>query len=161
MQPNQKPLQHSLTPAERIIAGLDDYPLMAIWRIALGFLFPLLYQLKLSAHTSQWSVVVWFLILLLCLRLVPVLLRKLVPFSSGLMVTWEQRRSLAKIYDSYQWAKLIWFGLGIALYMSILGGWNEMWGLLVLFSVLGGGCGLAIWQIKYAVRNRPNSLRYL
>src|SRR5262245_49453647 len=158
MQPNQKPLQITLTPCERIIASLDDYPWSAIWRIALGFLFALLYQRASSDHRSQWFLVAWFLILLLSLRIVPTLLRKLFPFSYGLTVTWQERRGTAKTYDSYQWAKLTWFGIGIAFQMSFWGAWNEIASMLVLFCILAGGWGLAIWQLKYAVRNRPNSL---
>jgi hypothetical protein len=161
MQPSQKPIQPTLTASENIIASLDDYPWSAIWRIAFGFLFALIYERTFTGHRSQWVVVVWFLTLLISLRIVPILLRKVFPFTSGLRVTWQQRRSVAKLHDSYQWAKLLWFGLGLALYISVLGVWNEMWTLLVLFCVLGGGWGLAIWHRKYAVRNRANNLTHL
>lgn len=50
------------------------------------------------------------------LRLVPAVLRRIFPFSSEAKDLWFQRRNLGKRYDSYQWQKLFWLGLGMLPY---------------------------------------------
>ena len=52
---------------------------------------------------------------LFLLRLVPAALRRLLPFSTETQDVWRERRRLGKRYDSYQWRKLLWIGLGISL----------------------------------------------
>jgi len=62
-----------------------------------------------------WSLACFFLAGLFLLRLVPAILRRLLPFSAETQEVWRERRKLGKRYDSYQLRKLLWIGVGIGL----------------------------------------------
>jgi hypothetical protein len=56
-----------------------------------------------------------------------------------------QRRDIAKRFDSYLWRKLLWFGIGMAMYAALTSGG----GLLIGFSVvvIVAGClGEYAWR---------------
>ena len=87
-----------------------------------------------------------FLALLIGLRVGPAVLRKLLPFSDEGKQIWFDRRQLAKRYDSYQWRKLFWVGLGQLLYAAVGGGLMTGEWLLTAVCLIGGGAGLIIWR---------------
>ncbi len=87
---------------------------VSAWRLACAFrrLFA-----RLSGGSDQiWIDLVLFLALLIGLRVVPAVLRELLPFSAEAKQIWFDRRQIAKRYDSYQWQKLFWVGLGLLPY---------------------------------------------
>lgn len=139
---------------ERIIVLLDSYPWSALYRVGLGYLLPLLYYRISSEDNSGLMAILWFLSLLIGLRLFPAILRKLLPFSREVQAVWAERRQAAKRYDSYQWRKLLWFGIGIACYMGVSGRiWNSLFGVLAVFCMIGGGVGIILWRNKRINQN--------
>jgi hypothetical protein len=60
------------------------------------------------------------------------------------------RRRTAKYFDSYQWRKLLWFGLGMALYMLPAGHFISQPSGLAAFCIATGAFGTARWRIVSA-----------
>jgi len=100
---------------ERLLLALEERPWNAVYRMAIGFSAFLLYWRLYGFHASGWSLACFLLAGLFLLRLVPAVLRRLLPFSAETQEVWRERRRLGKRYDSYQWRKLLWIGLGIGL----------------------------------------------
>jgi len=131
---------------ERITLRIEQYPWSGFYRIGLGCVLPLLYCRISSKGVSEWFLVLWFLSCLFALRLFPAVLRNVFPFSKEVKGIWAERREIAKRYDSYQWRKLIWFGIGMACYVVLSGTWNAVVVALTAFCVLGGGIGVFVWR---------------
>jgi hypothetical protein len=138
-----------LSPYERVIIGLDRNPWAAWYRVCIGYLVPWSY-FQIWSHTDSKMAVLWFICCLIALRLFPAILRKLLPFDVGVKAIWAHRRQIAKIYDSYQWSKLFWFGLGMASFALISKTWYGVIGAIAIFCILGGGFGIFIWQRNLA-----------
>jgi hypothetical protein len=103
-------------------------------------MLPLFSRLS-GGNTSDWWLIVWFVGALFALRLIPAVLRKILPFSPETKAVWYKRRQDAKRYDSYQWKKLLWIGIGLAGYVCV---WDEprsMGGALAVFCLASGGLG--------------------
>lgn len=142
-------LGHRLTvprPFERAILRLDSFPWDAAYRTLIGFaVFPTASFLG-GRQPSGWMVIVVLVGVLLILRMIPALVRKLVPFSDAAQVLWSERRQLAKRYDCYQWRKLFWIGVGLAMYVAV---WREARTLGIFcasFCLLSGAVGFARWR---------------
>jgi hypothetical protein len=102
---------------ETLLRRLDTPPWSAAYRMAIGFSVPLLLAWSRDDPASDWRLLPLFLFALLMLRLVPALVRRLLPFSADVRDHWARQRLVAKRVDSYQWRKLLWFGLGLAAYL--------------------------------------------
>jgi hypothetical protein len=133
---------------ERIAVLLDQSPYGAIYRIAIGyFLVPLSTHFPLSVRPGL-SLASWFVGVLLALRLVPVVLRKVLPFSQRAIAVWAERRQIAKRFDSYQWRKLVWFGIGLSAYAVSSRQFGGTSAALTVFCVAGGVLGILAWRQK-------------
>jgi hypothetical protein len=95
---------------------------------------------------SITSFLLFFAGILVLLRVVPLCLRTLLPFSKEVQAVWFGRRMLSKQYDSYQWRKLFWIGLGLTGYTILFGDIRTTHGVLALVCLLGGGAGLWVWH---------------
>ena len=126
------------------MATLDELPWGALYRIVLGFMVPLLYYQVFSKHHPWGFLLLWCLVLI-SLRVFPAIFRKLVSVSGELAKIWAQRRKTARLYDSYQWGKVIWFGIGMACYMAVHGNSDSIVGALTLFFIISGALGLSIF----------------
>ena len=141
------------TPVEDLLLHVDEPPFDACIRIAIGFAtLPMLERVtQLSGlGSSLWVLVPLFLGVLFLLRLVPAVLRKLLPFSPSVKSVWAERRQLAVRYDSYQWQKLFWIGIGLIGYAGVS---NRVWsvqGCLAAACLVSGAFGLASWRGKKA-----------
>jgi hypothetical protein len=80
------------------------------------------------------------------MRVAPAVVRQAVPFGETLRTTWSERRQLAKRFDSYQWQKLLWIGLGMTLFVWQSGRQSTPVVALALFSVVSGAMGLGFWR---------------
>lgn len=139
---------------ERILLLLDQFPCGAAYRIAIGyFLVPLSSYLPASVHPG-WNLASWFLGVLLALRLVPVVIRKILPFPERVIAVWAERRQIAKHFDSYQWRKLVWFGVGLAAYALSSRQFGGASAALTVFCVAGGALGILAWRHR-SVTGRP------
>ena len=92
-----------------------------------------------------WTFPALFLGMLVALRVVPAVLRHILPFSVEAKTIWAERRNIAKQYDSYQWQKLFWIGLGLLPYAAIGGGLKIGELVVTLICLIGGGAGLLLW----------------
>lgn len=130
---------------ERFVVSLDVMPWSAIWRMALGLVIPPMLNALSGGRDRIWFSLGLFLGLLLLLRIVPVILRRVGPFSRDAKDIWADRRSLSKQHDSYQWQKLFWIGLGMLPALAI--GKEPSSAALVIAAIclIGGGAGLFFW----------------
>src|SRR5687768_7942250 len=95
---------------EKLSLKLDVFPLGAILRCALGWLLGLTYSAFAQGRVPDWGILFLFMAVLLALRIVPLVARKILRFTSETLAIWEARRRISKYYDSYQWQKLFWIG---------------------------------------------------
>jgi hypothetical protein len=131
---------------ERWLVRADAMPWGAFFRIAIGYEFVNVHLSSSAQHALGWNLVAWFIVLLVALRVIPAILRKLLPFSPEANAIWAQRRMLAKRFDSFQWQKLLWFGVGMLACMLASRRVERPVALLALFCVVGGGLGMALWR---------------
>jgi hypothetical protein len=131
---------------ERFIALLDDYPWSAFYRVGLGYVMLPSFSLLCGKDFHDWCVVGAFLGTLLSIRLVMAVLRKVLPFSNEVRTIWAERRQMAKRFDSYQWQKLFWLGIGMACYAMTSAKFGGVLGVLAVFSLTSGGLGVLLWR---------------
>jgi hypothetical protein len=135
------------TRAQKLLLAIDAFPLDALWRIAAGFaVFPLA-DLFFGKKDSVGSSLGGLLGVLLLIRLLPLVIRKSIPFSMAVAQTWRERRGTAKNYDSYQWKKMLWVGIGMLSYIAVS---DLFWvGRISIASacVLLGGIGMLRWRL--------------
>ena len=104
---------------------------------------------RLSAKDDHGlSLVFWFVGVLFALRVVPAILRKALPFSRQVTVIWAERRRMAKRFDSYQWQKLFWFGIGLAAYAISPGEFGGIARALTVFCLVSGALGFLVQRWK-------------
>jgi hypothetical protein len=114
--------------------------------MALGYLVMPIWSATVRAQTADWTLFPFFLVMLVSLRVVPALLRNLLSFEGSMQAIWAERRQLAKRFDSYQWQKLFWIGLGLALYAWQSGGRFRPLQVLTFICLLSGAIGLLTWR---------------
>lgn len=131
---------------ENFLIGFDSGPLSAIYRVAIGFGIAPLFRAFSRGYDPIWMFPAVFIGLLVALRVVPAVLRLALPFSAEAKAIWAGRRDLAKQYDSYQWKKLFWIGLGLLLYVVTAGDARNGEVVLVLICLIGGGLGQLAWR---------------
>src|SRR5258705_12339522 len=96
---------------------MDEQPWAGLLRAAVGFVTVPAWFAVARNRWAEWTLLPFFLAVLISLRVVPFAVRKVVPVSAAIHAMWTERRRLAKRFDSYQWQKLLWIGLGLAAYM--------------------------------------------
>ena len=147
-----------MKPFERFLIAFDSGPWGAVFRVALGFAIVPVFRMVLGGRDSVWMFLAAFLALLVALRVVPVVLRKVLPFSAQAKTIWAERRFLGKRYDSYQWQKLFWIGVGLLLQIVIAGGAREGELLVTIVCLIGGSLGLLMWRkIKTSRQLQPGT----
>jgi hypothetical protein len=134
-----------LPALERLLLQLDQPPSSILFRVAIGYTLPFLYRWERSDETG-WVFILWFIGTLISLRVLPAVFRKLFPFSHEVNMAWMERRTLTKLYDSYQWKKLVWFGVGLLAYVSSSLTWETPIVAVALFCLLGGAAGSLFWK---------------
>ncbi len=130
---------------ERCVVLLDQYPWSIGTRIGLGFMIPYVLPQLCDNEQRVGCLIGSFVAILFFLRLGPVMVRRLMPFSKEVHLIWGERRQLAKRFDSYQWQKLFWMGIGMAGYAMIWGNVGNVIGALIVFCLIGGGLGALFW----------------
>lgn len=129
----------------RSIEKLLLEPWQSVFRIVYGFSVALAIARWRGVDHSWWEWVLMFLGALVLLRLAPIIARKALPFSTAVKAAWFDQRQLAKRYDSYQWAKLLWIGIGVGAYAVYAGRLRAQEGTLALTSIVVGGLGTMMW----------------
>ena len=133
-----------MTAIERSLIKLDSWPWSAAWRVMLGIAVAPMIGVMSRDGASASGYIAVCLGLLIALRLVPAVLRHTLPVSNEAREIWKARRVIAKEYDSYQWQKLFWIGLGMLPY-AVFGGLGRGGLLIASICLIGGGAGLAYW----------------
>jgi hypothetical protein len=144
--------------SETVLVGLDEGSLGALFRGAIGFATIPIVAAVTGNSEQDWALVPGFLMTLILLRVVPLVIRKLMPFSSTAQQIWGKRRQMAKRYDSYQWRKLFWSGAGMALYSGV---WGASWVPDIAVAgicIMAGGIGLARWRVMVPGRRGSAAL---
>jgi hypothetical protein len=131
---------------ETLLVSVDTSPWDAIYRAAIGFAIPLTVSRLWGEDALGWASVALLLGVLFMLRAFPAAFRRSAPFSGTVQSVWAERRRLAKRYDSYQWRKLFWIGVGFALYTALSGRFMISWIAVSLFCLLSGAFGLVRWR---------------
>jgi hypothetical protein len=135
-----------MKPIERAIVGIESGMWSAVSRGAVGFVMPQVFRTLSGSSDSVWVDSALFLGVLIVLRVVPMALRYILPFSAEAKEVWRVRRDLSKKSDSYAWQKLFWVGLGLLLYAAVGGGLQRGEFAVTLFCLIGGGAGLLVWR---------------
>ena len=130
----------------RSIEKLLLEPWQSVFRVVYGFFVARVIARWRGPDISMWEWIVFILGALILLRLVPMIARKALPFSKAVKAAWFDQRQLAKRYDSFQWAKLLWIGIGIGAYAVFAGRLRAQEGTLALVCILAGGLGTVIWR---------------
>ena len=120
-------------------------PWQSGFRVCFGFALLPVVELWPAANDSIWELSIVFLGALLALRIALILPRRLLPFSKELKTAWYDQRQLAKRFDSYQWAKLLWIGIGMAAYIVSTGRLQGPEGVLTLGCIGAGSLGTYYW----------------
>jgi hypothetical protein len=133
---------------ERLLVGFETRPWDILYRalIGLGTLWIESRLVMRGVADSDWLLVPVLLAVFLALRVIPVVVRKLVPFSKSAQEVWVQRRTMAKRYDSYQWQKLLGLGIGLALCTVISGQLSTARIAVTTFCFVCGAVGTIIWH---------------
>lgn len=145
-----KTSQGHIRPVEKLLLNAEKPPWNAIYRAAVGFLSLSLFFRWRGNEGSPGELALFFLGILLMLRLVPAILRHGLPFSNSVKAAWKQQRQFAKRFDSFQWRKLFWIGLGQLAYLLTSGGLSQWRAdvILTLFSLATGGIASVVWRRK-------------
>jgi len=139
---------------ERYLVGLEALPWSAVWRMGLGLTIPPVFSVIAGGKELIWPYLALFVGLLLALRVAPALFRFALPVSQDAKEAWRKRRFIAKDYDSYQWQKLFWIGLGMLPHAFIGSGLGAGGRALLAICLIGGGAGLVTWLKLGAGRER-------
>ena len=114
-----------------------------------------LFSHMFGTEMTGWFLVAWILVGLLAIRIGFAVSRKVFPFSREIRAIWFERRQLAKRFDSYQWQKVFWLGLGFASYMVLSGELGTMGWVLTVSSLISGAGGVVIWWRRVATMEVP------
>jgi hypothetical protein len=133
---------------DRLLLSIEEFPLNILYRAAIGFSLLPIYlwcvaHLQLVDSTSL--LLVFVAAVLIALRIVPGLLRRLVPASREVRTVWAERRQAAQAFDSFQWRKLLGLGLGWLAQLSFTHNTRFDALALAISFVLAGGAGQLIW----------------
>jgi hypothetical protein len=132
---------------EKLLQGLDEGLPGALFRLGVGFAtIPAVHRL-FGIRDLDWALVLGLFAVLFLLRVVPAIIRKIIPFSQEVRVIWWKRRQLAKRYDSYQWRKLFWIGAGMAIYMVAYRDVSFSHATVSSVCILAGAIGLVRWRV--------------
>ena len=129
----------------RIFLSVDGPLFGELWRFAVGYLVVPTWRLLNLHRISQWTLLPFLLALLVALRVVPLVVRKALRFDPRVQAIWAERRRLAKRFDSYQWQKMFWIGLGLMAFSVRFPPRFASLTTLIAFCGLSGASGLAFW----------------
>ena len=154
-QDAERPRQHSLLRrSEQVLIGLDAGAAGALLRVGLGYVTAVAWLFLNGLGSPAWTALPFFLGVLIAVRLVPAVIRKVSRFSDPVRSVWTERRQMAKRFDSYQWQKLFWIGVGLALHVASSDRRPAALLALAIACLVAGTLGLATWRIVRPVESK-------
>lgn len=129
----------------KLILGLETLPWNILYRVAIGYGVMPAAMLAFGATPTLPQLFLALLVILLSLRIVPGVLRRVLPFGREVKNVWAERRALAKRYDSYQWQKLFGIGVGWAAYLFLHKRTSGAPVALAGTCVVAGAIGMMFW----------------
>lgn len=141
--PASLPMTPKASYFEQALRRLDAPPLQPTYQAIIGFLVVPAFARSIGGGLD-WRLVPFFLAVLAAVRVVPAVLRHVLPLPLELQAHWFRQRALAKRYDSYQWCKLFWFGLGLAAYVALFDRGGRVEPALALVCLVCGALGLLV-----------------
>jgi len=139
---------------ERLLLQLDQWPLSTAYRVAIGASIAPIASAIAGATASAWWLLACLVVVLLSLRVGPAVARKAFPFSQAALQVWAARRKIAKRYDSYQWQKLFWIGIGLLGYTLAVDGVRTQRLVLGAVCLVAGAAGGLAWRSTTARAER-------
>lgn len=136
----------SVGTKERLLLKLDEGAFGALYRSFLGFTIIPAYDFLFGNSGSGWMIIPFLLVVLFGLRVGLAVVRKFVSVPADVAEIWAVRRRTAKYYDSYQWRKLTWIGVGLGFYLALSGDYRAINVALTLFCLFSGIAGMLIWR---------------
>ena len=133
--------------SDKMLLAIESRPWDVLYRAVLGFATLWAFTRLRGPGTSDWLLAPFLLALFLALRVGPAVLRKAFPFSEAVKQVWAERRQLAKRYDSYQWQKLLGFGMGLALYLVVFKPSSMPIVVIAVGCLLAGILGTLLWHV--------------
>jgi hypothetical protein len=133
---------------DRLLLSIEEFPLNVLYRAAIGFsLLPIYLWCVARLHLvdSTGLLLLFVAAVLVALRIVPGLLRRLVPASREVLTVWAQRRHFAQAFDSFQWRKLLGLGLGWLAQLGFTHNTRADALALAISFVLAGVAGQLVW----------------
>ncbi len=130
---------------EQVLRRMDAPPFQPMYQAIIGFLVVPAFARAIGGGVD-WRLMPFFLAVLAAVRIVPAVLRHVLPLPADVKAHWFRQRALAKRYDSYQWRKLFWFGLGLAAYMALFDRGARVEQALGLICLVSGALGLLVWR---------------
>ena len=128
-----------------MVLALETPPWDSTYRALIGYGIMPLYLQLFGGNVVPWKLFVFFLVVLAALRIVPGVLRRVLPFPREVKTVWADRRALAKRYDSYQWRKLFGLGLGWLAYLLVAGRAQDVPLFLSIACIASGALGQLFW----------------
>jgi hypothetical protein len=141
----RSPLPHS-DLYERCLAKLDAGIVGASFRAIIGFAVLAAWDRFASPHVPRWWLLVGFAVVLAALRILPAIARRVARFPPRVETAWRYRRTVAKLVDSYQWRKLLFFGLGMLIHGAIVRDADPWTAALTAGNLVAGGLGEWLWR---------------
>jgi hypothetical protein len=131
---------------EHCLAKLDAGICGASFRAIIGFTVLAAWDRFASPYVPRWWLLVWFAVVLAALRILPAIARKVARFPPRVATVWRYRRTVAKLVDSYQWRKLLFFGLGMLIHSMIVRDADPWTAALTVGNLVAGGVGEWVWR---------------
>lgn len=135
----------------RILLAIEKPPLSILYRAALGYFIMPIHGRVWGETPPGWSLIVLVTGILILLRIVPGIVRRVLPFPREVKSVWANHRQLAKAYDSFQWRKLFGLGLGWLAWLVLSHATDPLPILLAVSFLFGGGMGIFFWR-KHATK---------
>ena len=144
----------SAPPLERVLLSLDKgYSAIGL-RTAYAFIVTALFD-AVFPSASWIGLVAVQILAMFGLRFFGIAFRRGMRFSETTLETWTIRRKLGKYYDSYQWRKVTWIGLGILLYVSLFARARSDFLILAVLCIAAGAIALLTWRRVAADQPKP------
>lgn len=139
---------NQLRGIEKLLWLLDEVPLDTLHRAVLGFGLPPFQQLALGSGATATLHVACLLGTLLVLKFGFGVVRRFFPASAELKAAWRERRMLGKAYDSYEWQKMLGYGLGMMAFNLWSRPAQSFHTGIAASCLLAGILGTIFWQLR-------------